>query len=130
MADFMSIVAVILVTLFMVLLLKQSKMPVMSTVLALVVGAYVLLEIFPYISYVFNIFSGLASQTSLNNLYLDIILKVLAVSYVAEFVSSLCKDAGESSLAGKVDFSVKVVVMVLATPIIVNILDSVVSILP
>ncbi len=130
MADFMSIVAVILVTLFMTLLLKQSKIPVISTVIALVVGAYVLLEIFPYISYVFDIFTELASQTSLNNLYLDIILKVLAVSYVAEFVSSLCKDAGEGSLAGKVDFSAKVVVMVLATPIIVNILDSVVSILP
>lgn len=130
MADFMSIVAVVLVTLFMNLLLKQSKMPVISTVVALVVGAYVLLEIFPYIRYVFEIFTELASQTSLNNLYLDIILKVLAVSYVAEFVSSLCKDAGEGSLAGKVDFSAKVVVMVLATPIIVNILDSVVSILP
>lgn len=123
-------VGLALAALFAVLLLKQSSLPSLALLLSLAVGAIILLRLLPWLSEIIAVFRRLAEQSGLSQLYLSVILKIIAVSYVTEFAAGLCRDAGESALATKIELAGKVVVIVLAVPIIVNILDSVVSILP
>ena len=38
------------------------------------------------------------------------ILKVLGISYITEFASAICQDAGEKSIAGKIELAGKVAI--------------------
>ena len=63
-------------------------------------------------------------------MYLQVILKILALSYLSEFAAQVCRDAGIGALAAKIDLAAKVMVMILALPIMVSILDTILQILP
>ena len=127
---FFMLAGVVLAGVFVSLLLKQSGLPVLSYLLALTVSALVLLRLLPLLAEIFVVFRRLAEGAGLSGQYLSIILKILAMSYAAEFIASLCRDAGESAYAAKVELAGKISVMLLAVPVIVNILDAVLQILP
>ncbi len=130
MSLFFMLAGVVLAGLFVSLLLKQSGLPALSYLLALGVSALVLLRLLPLLSEILAVFRRLAEGAGLSGGYLGIILKILAISYAAEFIASLCRDAGESAYAAKVELAGKISVMLLAVPVIVNILDTVLQILP
>ena len=129
MSLFFSVAGLLLAGVFLALLLKQCGMTPLAMVLGLTVGSLVLLRLLPALGDVLVLFRRLAEGAGLNRLYLGVLLKIVVVSYVAEFVAGLCRDAGESALAAKVELAAKVVIMTLSVPIIVNILDSVVNVL-
>jgi stage III sporulation protein AD len=66
-------------------------------------------------------------------LYLDFLLnhhKKLGVAYLAEFAAAICQDAGEQAVAKKVEFAAKIIIAVLALPIMVAILESLMELMP
>ena len=130
MATFFALVGLALAGLFCSLLLKQSGLPLLALVLQLALSALIIWRLLPLLAEVLQVFRRVADSSGLSQLYLGVLLKIIAVSYVAEFAASLCKVAGENALAAKLELAAKVVVLLLAVPIVVNILDSVVSILP
>ena len=54
--------------------------------------------------------------------FFPVILKVLAVSYITDFTAQLCRDAGESAVASKVEMAGKVIIFCLAIPVLSAIL--------
>nr|MDA8233783.1 stage III sporulation protein AD [Clostridia bacterium] len=50
-------------------------------------------------------------------------------AYIAEFGAQICRDAGEGAVASKIEFAAKVLVMILAIPIIIAILDTLVKLI-
>lgn len=56
--------------------------------------------------------------------YIEILLKMLGIAYVAEFSSSLCKDAGQGAIASQIDFVGKVSMIVLGIPILTSLLKT------
>ncbi len=130
MSTFLAVLGLALAGLLTSLLLKQSGLPPLAFILQLALGVLIIWRLLPLLDEVLQVFRRVADEAGLNQLYLSVLLKIIAVSYVAEFASGLCRDAGESALAAKVELAAKVVVLLLAVPIVVNILDSVVNILP
>ena len=61
--------------------------------------------------------------------FFPIIIKVLVVAYLADFTAQLCKDAGESAIAGKVELAGKIVIFYLSMPILLAILELINSVL-
>ncbi len=59
----------------------------------------------------------------LGEIYNKLILKVLAVAYIADFTAQICKDSGEAAIAGKVELAGKVMIFYLAIPIIMAIME-------
>ena len=127
---FFMLAGVVLAGVFVSLLLKQSGLPVLSYLLALTVSALVLLRLLPLLAEIFVVFRRLAEGAGLSGQYLRIILNILAIGLAAAFTARLCRDAGESPYAAKVELAGKISVMLLAVPVIVNILDAVLQILP
>lgn len=56
--------------------------------------------------------------------YIQILLKMLGIAYIAEFSSALCKDAGQGAIAGQIDFVGKVSMIVLGIPILTSLLKT------
>ncbi|MGI6685063.1 MAG: stage III sporulation protein AD [Bacillota bacterium] len=124
------IISLALVTTVLIVFVNDSKLPGLGVVISVFVGALIFIQILPKISYVIFVFEELASRASLNTFYLATIFKIIGISYIAEFGAQVCRDAGQGAIATKVEFAAKVLVMVLAIPIIAAILESVVRLLP
>lgn len=67
-----------------------------------------------------------------DNTYIDfeifnVVLKVLGVSYIASFASEMCKDAGQNSVAQRIEFAGKTVIFVMSVPLMVSLLNMVIS---
>ena len=108
--------------------LRQIK-PEMAIQLSIVAGVAIFLLIMDKIRLIIDLMQKLADQANISSYYLFIILKVVGVAYLAEFACQICKDAGESALATKVEIAAKIFVVILAIPIIVAIMESVMKLL-
>lgn len=63
------------------------------------------------------------------NLYFAPLLKVLGVAYLAQFASQVCRDAGESALAMKVEIAGRVTILGLSVPVLKTVLEMIEDIL-
>ncbi|HNU94759.1 MAG TPA: stage III sporulation protein AD [Bacillota bacterium] len=73
---------------------------------------------------------GMASTAGVNRLYLDTVLRVVGVAYLAAFGAQVCRDAGEGALAVKVELAGKVLILGMAAPLMFALLDTVLQVLP
>ena len=71
----------------------------------------------------------LSLKANIDFVYLNTVLKILGIAYLASFCSEICRDAGENSLASKVEFSGKILILVLAIPILMAVLQSILKIM-
>lgn len=59
--------------------------------------------------------------------YLGILLKVIGITYVCEFSSSICKDAGYQSVAGQIEVLGKLSVMFAGLPVLFAVIEQIQS---
>lgn len=55
-------------------------------------------------------------------LYLQILLKMIGIAYIAEFGSELCRDAGFGAVAGQIEFFGKLMLLAVSMPVIQNLI--------
>ena len=55
--------------------------------------------------------------------YLGTLLKIVGITYICEFSSGICKDAGFSSVAGQIEVLGKLAVMFAGLPILLAVLE-------
>ena len=57
------------------------------------------------------------------------LLKIVGITYIADFSSNLCKDAGYGAIAGQIEIFGKLSVLAISTPILMALLETVQSFL-
>lgn len=62
--------------------------------------------------------------------YLGVVLRAMAIAYVAAFAAQLCRDSGQGALAVAVELVGKVSILVTALPVFVALLDALWRLLP
>ncbi|AEF94961.1 stage III sporulation protein AD [Desulfotomaculum nigrificans CO-1-SRB] len=127
--DILQIVGLGLVVCVLAIILRQQKPP-MAVLLSMVAGIIIFLVMLPQISAVFNVLKDLANQANVNMVYMSTILKIVGIAYIADFGSQICRDAGEGTLAAKIEFAAKIIVLVMAVPIIIAVLQSLLKLVP
>lgn len=55
--------------------------------------------------------------------YVQVLLKMLGITYIAEFGSSLCRDAGYGAVGGQIEFYGKLMLLAVSMPIIENLIE-------
>lgn len=58
-----------------------------------------------------------------DNRYFALILKMIGITYVAEFAMNICKDAGYSAIAGQIELFAKLSILVVSLPVLGTFLD-------
>lgn len=61
----------------------------------------------------------------LNAGYIQTLLKIIGITYVAEFASDLCKDAGYQTVAGQIQMFGKLSVLAVTIPVWTALLDTI-----
>ncbi len=57
--------------------------------------------------------------------YLSILLRVIGITYICEFSSGICKDAGYQSIAGQIEILGKLAVMFAGLPILFTVIEQI-----
>ena len=123
-----SFVALSVITTILALYLKDTGLPAAAMVTALCGGILLLLKVLPYAADLFRSVKEISDASGLQTDYLALVLKVVCIAYIGEFASQICRDAGEGGLARKLDLGVKVVIMVMAMPLLQTILTTVLDV--
>ncbi|MDA8229441.1 MAG: stage III sporulation protein AD [Desulfitobacterium hafniense] len=123
------IVGLALIVTVIGVVLKQINKEI-ALQLTILAGVTIFLLILGKVKLILDLLQNLADQANISSYYLLIVLKIVGIAYLAEFGAEICRDAGENALATKVEIAAKVSVLVLAIPIIVAILESLVRLIP
>lgn len=127
--DIAQIVAFGLVGTILVVLIKQQR-PELAIQMSIIVGIVILGVIIGKIAAVVDLLKELANKANINLMYISTIFKIIGIAYVTEFGAQVCRDAGEGAIATKLEFAGKILIMVLAVPIIMMIIDTIMQMVP
>lgn len=105
-----------------ILLLRQYKPEYAILVAAAASGAvlvYLLSFIFPVVQEIHTVLQNVG----VNNAHFTAVFKAIGICYTAQFAGDICRDFGQTSLAGKVELAGKVAILALSLPMIREILQ-------
>lgn len=72
----------------------------------------------------------IAITANVNMIYVETILKIIGIAYIAEFGSQITKDAGQGAIASKIEMAGKILILVMAIPILTVIIETIISLIP
>jgi stage III sporulation protein AD len=116
------VVLIGLVAVFAVLLLKVGK-PEFSMAVSLSACVLILLFAGGTLTTVVGDLKELFSYITLPEGYLKILFKILGVAYLAEFGSTLCKDAGQSAISGQIELVGKLTILAISMPVVTSLFE-------
>ena len=108
----------------------RSQRPELAVLLSAAAGIIIFLLVLGKISSIMDIIKELANKAGINMVYMGTILKIIGIAYIAEFGAQICRDAGEGAIASKIEFAAKILIMVLAVPIVVAVLTMLLKLVP
>ena len=114
--------------LFVFLLLKDNKSE-MGFLVILAAGIVIFLYMIGQLAEVIEFIKDIANKANIDTVYIGIVLKILAIAYITSFCSEICKDSGAGSIGSKVEFAGKIMILGLAVPILMAVLNSILQIL-
>ena len=126
--DIVLISLLAIVTVLLILSIKELK-PDFAVLISTVFGLIIILYLVDPISETLSAFSDIAQRSGIKSEILSSLAKVVGISFIAEFAASICNDAGQTSIASKVESAGRIIILALALPIITDMLDSIFSIL-
>ncbi len=108
------------------LMLKEWK-PELSVAVSIATGIFLFFGVFEELREVFSEFSGLMERGGVDLRYFQIVVKIIGISYLAQFGSSICRDSGQSAIAEKIELAGKAAVVSLTLPILIAFLEFVIQ---
>ncbi len=125
---FVKILAVGLLTTVAYILVKQTR-PEIAMIISIAGSVLLITMTVTTLTDVFSSFYDIFTATGIEFELLAPLIKIIAIGYLAEFGSNICQDAGASSVADKILFSAKIIILLISLPIINSVIDAVVNLL-
>lgn len=127
--DIMKIVIIGIVATILAVMLREQK-PEIAIQVSIVTGLIIFIFVVTKLSSVISVLKHFADKANVDVLYFTTIFKVIAIAYITEFGAQVCRDAGEGTIASKIEMAGKVLIMLLAIPIFAALLDIITKLLP
>ena len=122
METLLKICAIGIAALIIISIVKTYK-PEFTVEVTLCAGMILLYFIIDGLKYGFGFIANIYEDLSYGKEYFPIILKVLGIAYITEFAAAICQDAGEKSIASKVELAGKIAIFFAAIPVFTSLLD-------
>lgn len=126
--DIVKIVSFAFISLFIILIFKDRRDDI-AIQISIIAGILIFFFLISKITAVLQLLQQLSLKAHIDFVYLNIVFKILGIAYISSFCSEICKDAGEISLSSKVEFAGKILILVLAIPIIMGVLQAIIKIM-
>lgn len=126
--EIFKIVAVGILICVVTLILKQVK-PELSVTVVIAGSVILITYALSYFSTVFQVFGTIVNKTGIDQGLFTILLKLIGVGYLVEFGASICEDTGNSSIANKIVLCGKIIIFIMAMPIITSLFQLILDLL-
>lgn len=114
----------------LLIVVVRSTQPLIAAAIALVTSLFIVGQLLGRIDTVVGSFEKFAAEAKVAPIYIQTLLKVLGVAYVTEIGAQLVRDTGQESIALKIELAGKIVILVLAVPMMSIVLETVLELLP
>ena len=64
------------------------------------------------------------SYTGIDRIYLVTLLKLAGITYIAEFASGICKDAGYGAMGSQIEIFAKLSILAISMPVVLALLET------
>lgn len=106
------------------LFVKEVK-PQFTTLISMATCLLIFFYAVNKLSFMTDIMETMKEYVNIKSSYFTTLLKIVGITYVADFSSSLCKDAGYSAIAGQIEFFGKITIITISAPILLALLDTI-----
>ncbi|MDD6489112.1 MAG: SpoIIIAC/SpoIIIAD family protein [Clostridia bacterium] len=118
----LSICGIAIIAAISAIALKKNA-PETSVVIAISAGVIIFLFVLSDITPVINEVYKLVNNAGIDTDYGKVLLKTVGICLACQFTSDSCKDAGQSSLAARVELAGKISVLIISIPLFEKILN-------
>ncbi|MCC0758745.1 stage III sporulation protein AD [Bacillus sp. BRTN] len=118
-----------LVATFLAAVLNQHKSSITSLFIVFV-GSVMFLLLIDQIHAILQMIERVASEAKVSNIYVETLLKIIGIAYIAEFGAQITKDAGQGAIASKIELAGKILILVMAIPILTVVIETILGFLP
>ena len=91
--------------------------------ISIVLSTLIFFAILGRLEIVIEVVKTIGSYINTDTAYIGTLIKMLGITYVAEFSSAVCKDAGYQTIALQIEIFGKLTVLVLSMPVLVALLN-------
>lgn len=120
-AQIFQLVGIAFITAVAAILVKSTK-PELAVVITIAGSIILLLFVLEVFRGSISLFTDIAQATGLDATIVKTLLKMVGIGYLVEFSAGILNDFGQNSLADKLIFCGKILILVLAVPILESIL--------
>lgn len=106
----------------LVLALRQLR-PEFAPFAAMAAGAALLVSVAGEASGLFDTLAALVSRLGVDGTFLGTVWKILTLAYLTQFGVQLCRDAGQSAIALKLELGGRVLILSLALPQVITLVE-------
>ena len=127
--NIMQITAIGLVAALLVIIVKQQR-PEIALMITLAASAVLFILVLGNLNTITAAVEAMAQKANLDSIYIATVMKVIGIAYISEFGSQICKDSGEGTIASKIELGGKILIMIMALPILTALMEAVLRIIP
>ena len=122
--DILQIAGIGIITAFSVILLRENKSEV-AMLIGIAGGLLIVLSVIDYFADIFGAIRAISDRAGIPNQLFSTITRIIVIGYIADFSAGIVEDAGLKSVSDKVILGGKLIIMVLALPIVIMLFDTV-----
>lgn len=127
--EIIQIVAVSIIAAILAVVIRQYR-PEIALQISVVTGLLIFLMVIFKLASVLDELRSFTGRLNIDTVYISTIFRIIGIAYIAEFGAQVCKDAGENSIASKIELAGKVIILVLAVPILMALMELIIQIIP
>lgn len=124
----LKIISVGIVTIIISNIIKQYRSD-LSLLINICGAVLIVLLSIDGISSILDGIINISQDIQFSNEIVTPLIKVLGIGYITEFSADIAEDAGNKSISSKIVFGGKIAICVVALPIIINMLNAILSLL-
>lgn len=102
----------------------RTVKPEMAVYLGIATSLLILLLAVDKLAVVLDGILKIQEYLSIHAAYIQALLKIIGITYVAEFAADICKDAGYGTLAGQIGIFSKLSILAVSMPVLIALLET------
>jgi len=115
------IILCLVICLFVIILRKFN--PEFSMIITIVTGIIIFFMLYDKLAYVIEKINQMTLKLSIEEEFIKTLIKMTGIALICDYSANICKDAGESAFAAKIEFAGKIIILFLSIPIIMGLVN-------
>lgn len=105
--------------------LLKSTRPEYASFITMAVGLLILGLAVGKVTYLFQTLDKIRESLPVDGSYISALVKMIGITYIGQFSSSICKDAGYQAIGSQIELFCRLSVMVLSMPVLLALLETI-----